>query len=84
MEEQLANLVHLEGRKEGRTDGRKNGDSENHLETDEHFRMESRGINRKTASSFIYPFELEFGTFLTVVELYKGKLLLFVWLGTFY
>ena len=31
----------------------------------------------ETASSFIYPFSSEFGTFLTVVELYEGQLLLF-------
>ena len=36
----------------------------------------------ETALSFIYPFSSEFGTFLTVVELYEGQLLLFVWLGT--
>ena len=48
----------------------------------EYLGMESRRINRKTVSSFVYPFSLEFGTFLAIAELYEGKLLLFVWSGT--
>ena len=71
--QQFVNLVHLEGRTDGRTEGWILGESVGDgAPQDGESRKQS-----ETASSFIYPFSSEIGTFLTVVELYEGQLLLF-------
>ena len=68
----------------GRTDGRSEGWILGESVGDGASQDGESRNQSETASSFIYPFSSEFGTFLTVVELYEGQLLLFVWLGTFY
>ena len=61
----------------GRTDGRTEGWILGESLGDGVPQDGESGNQSEAASSFIYPFSSEFGTFLTVVELYEGHLLLF-------
>ena len=61
----------------GRTDGRSEGWILGESVGDGASQDGESRNQSETASSFIYPFSSEIGTFLTVVELYEGQLLLF-------